>query len=224
LIGDSSSDSDKDSPILANLSNKSVIVRKKPAKTRLYKAMPIEKIPLKMFQRMQIDISREFNTGNLLSVAELVNKCTHNRSIFRMKNPAETVEAVGTDALVTFYGSLLHVFPDAIILTKKVKTFQHEQFYVIQEKIEFTGTQFSKEVARKVFCPPPSPMFDHQADYMDVSDEEKEKFRALEESILQNGRKVQVCNKAVMTFYIDPAANRIVLSDLIYKLVSFRAV
>jgi hypothetical protein len=221
LTGNSSSDTGD--MLMAELSNSAIVENNSP-QLRLYKAMPIEKIPLKMFQRMQMDISRQFNMGNLRTVVHLVNKCTHNRSIFRLKNPAEKFESVGTDALVTFYDSLLHVFPDGIITMKKIKTYRHEQFYIIREKVEFTGTEFSKEVAQSIFCPTILPAYGHQANYMDVAEEEKEKFRALEESILQNGRKIQVSNKAVMTFYIDIDANRIVLSDLNYKVVSIRAV
>lgn len=191
-----------------------------PSKTPIYESVPIERINLKMFQQYQFDIAHEFNIGNLCGLAHLVNKCTHSRSIFRVRNPAESVDNVGVDSLLTFYASLLEVFPDGIILVKKGKTFQIDQFYVVQVKIEFTGTQLSRDVARSLLLR----NFDHAADFMTVDGDIKMKLKALEDQMLDNGQKLQLFNKATFSFYIDLQANRIVLSDLNYKVTKFRGV
>lgn len=219
LSADSNSDSDKETAV--EVPNKSIV---KPLKSKIYESVPLEKITLKMFQRIRLDVSREFNVGNLQGIASLINKSAHNRMLFRLQSPAETEEFVGTDSIISFYGNLLQVYPDAIILTKKVKTFNRAQFYVIEEKVEFTGTQFSKDLSIALLCPNQSSPVKHQADYMTVSEEEKRQFRELEDAIMSCGRNLQIFNKAVMTHYIDLSSNRIVLSDLKYKVTNIRAV
>lgn len=220
-----SSDIDTKIEVINKLSpNGSGDINKSTSTLRLYKSVPRDKIPLKLFQRIPIDMTREFNMGNLPGLANLINKVTHGRSLFRLQNPINTVEFLGVDSIISFFGNLLEAYPDAIILTKKVRSFSRAQFLVIEEKVEFTGTQFSKDLSRSLLNQHGQSSSKYQADYMTVSEEERIKFKALEDEVARNGRSLQIFNKAIMNYYIDPAANRIVLTDLKHKVINLRAV
>ena len=159
------------------------------------------------------------------SITSVILSFIHDRSIFRINDSNQTIQQVGNMSIISFYQGLLQAFPDTLAVSKKVKTFTVDQFFVIQFKSQHIATEISAAYTLRCLYP-----LEHVpdnitcADFMKISDPaEKQRLIEYEMNILASGKQLEVTTNVVTTIYIDPKVNKVVLYDLGYRVVSFKS-
>lgn len=180
-----------------------------------------ENIPLKSFYNVPYDLVKNFNDGNTQAIAATFYKYIHRRCLFRVNNTVTINEYLGPDSIVSFYSSLLHVYPDSILRLRKIKNMQVDQFQVIQCKFDFVGTEMSYKASKMLFFKDQQNPETKAADLMQLPPERREEQLRYEEQLDAQQRRKKVAVRSMFTLYIDPDSNRSVLNDIAYKIVSF---